>query len=154
MVELRVPRALYEAELASAFHRTETAVAAGESARSILEELTRRQPDNALVWSTLSRTYALLQRNEDAVKAGRHACELLPVAKEPTAGARPLNCLARTYAMVGEKDLAIEQLTAIVKRPMGFSYGELKLGPIWDPLRGDPRFERLVASLAPPELGD
>ncbi len=148
-MELRVPKAFYEAELAAAFHRPETAIAAAESARAILERLTRRQPDNALAWSTLGNTYALLGSKEDAVKAARHACELLPVTREPTAGTRPLRCLAGTYAMLGENDLALKQLAAIVQRPMGFSYGELKLHPVWDPLRGDPRFEQLVASLAP-----
>jgi hypothetical protein len=58
-------------------------------------------------------------------------------------------------AWVGEKDLACEQLAAAVSCPysgMDLSYGELKLMPWWDPLRGDPRFEKIVASLAPKNL--
>jgi len=52
---------------------------------------------------------------------------------------------------VGEIDLALEQLEAVTKIPGGPSYGELRLDPMWDPLRGDPRFEKIVASLAPKE---
>ena len=53
------------------------------------------------------------------------------------------------YAWTGEKDLALEQLATAAKIPVGVTYGELKLYPQWDALRGDPRFERIVASLAP-----
>jgi hypothetical protein len=52
-------------------------------------------------------------------------------------------------AWVGEKDLACEQLATAVRLPGVVSYGRLKLHPFWDPLRGDPRFERIVSSLAP-----
>jgi hypothetical protein len=48
------------------------------------------------------------------------------------------------YAWTGEKDLAIEQIAATLQVPDDLSYGELKLHPFWDPLRGDPRFEKLV----------
>ena len=52
-------------------------------------------------------------------------------------------------AWVGEKDLACKQVAIAVRPPSNVSYGELKLMPWWDPLRGDPRFEKIVASLAP-----
>jgi hypothetical protein len=51
--------------------------------------------------------------------------------------------------LVGDKDLAIEQLGAAVHVPGTLHYGNLKLQPFWDPLRGDPRFEKIVSSLAP-----
>jgi hypothetical protein len=58
--------------------------------------------------------------------------------------------LAVIYAWTGEKDRAIEQLAEAAKLPGGvISYGYLRLNPLWDPLRGDPRFEAIVASLAP-----
>src|SRR5207249_1850376 len=53
------------------------------------------------------------------------------------------------YAWTGEKDLALEQLNKVSKLPYAPSYGDLRLSPEWDPLRGDPRFEKIVASLAP-----
>jgi len=52
-------------------------------------------------------------------------------------------------AWVGEKDLALQQLKIATEIPGTLSYGQLKLHPFWDPLRGDPRFEKIVASLAP-----
>ena len=57
--------------------------------------------------------------------------------------------LAVIYAWIGEKDLAIEQLAIAARIPGFLSYGELRLHPRWDPLRGDPRFDKVVASLAP-----
>ena len=55
------------------------------------------------------------------------------------------------YAACGEKDAALKQLDRSAKLPVGITYGELKCNPEWDPLRGDPRFEKIVASLAPKE---
>jgi hypothetical protein len=60
-----------------------------------------------------------------------------------------MNYLAAIYAWCGDKDAALQQLEAAVKLPVGISYGELKQSPDWDTLRGDPRFEKLVTSLAP-----
>ena len=59
---------------------------------------------------------------------------------------------AMIAAWVGDKDLACEQLAIAVRPPSRINYGELKLLPFWDPLRGDPRFEKIVASLAPTQL--
>jgi hypothetical protein len=60
-----------------------------------------------------------------------------------------ISCLARIYALTGEKDLALEQLDTVSKIPCGPTYGELRLDSYWDALRGDPHFEKIVASLAP-----
>jgi hypothetical protein len=57
--------------------------------------------------------------------------------------------LAVIAAWVGDNDLACEQLATVVRPPSTVSYGKLKLLPFWDPLRGDSRFEKIVASLAP-----
>ena len=62
-----------------------------------------------------------------------------------------LTNLARIYALTGEKDLALEKLDIVSKLPFGPSYGQLRLDSEWDSLRGDPRFEKIVASLAPKE---
>jgi hypothetical protein len=84
---------------------------------------------------------------------GRRAIELMPVAKDALNGPDMIEYFAVVAAWVGEKDLAFEQLTAASRLPtftLG-TYGRLKLLPWWDPLRGDPRFEKIVASLAPKE---
>ena len=90
-----------------------------------------------------------LGRKEDALREGRRAIELLPVTKDSINGAHMIEHFAVIAAWVGEKDLACEQLAIATRVPGILSYGSLKLLPSWDPLRGDPRFEKIVASLAP-----
>jgi hypothetical protein len=92
---------------------------------------------------------AALGRKEEALREGRRAVELLPVEKDAINGPHMIEYFAMIAAWVGDKDLACEQLVTAVRRPSDFGYGELKLLPFWDPLRGDPRFEKIVASLAP-----
>ena len=123
--------------------------AAFTSARAIEEKIVRDQPDYAPAWSRLGLIDAGLGRKEDAIREGRRACELLPVAKDAMDGPSYIVNLATIYAWTGEKDLALGQLEIAAKIPAGVTYGELKLYPQWDSLRGDPRFDKIVASLAP-----
>jgi len=90
-----------------------------------------------------------LGRKEEALREGRRAVELLPIAKDYFNGMHMIEFFAITCAWAGEKDLAIQNLTTATQAPGSISYGQLKLHPYWDPLRGDPRFEKIVASLAP-----
>ena len=90
-----------------------------------------------------------LGRKKEALLEGRRAVELLPVEKDPINGIAMVKYLAMIAAWAGDKDLACEQLAIAVRPPSTISYGQLKLLPFWDPLRGDPRFEKIVASLAP-----
>jgi hypothetical protein len=73
----------------------------------------------------------------------------MPVAQNALDGPEMLYFFAIICAWTGERNLALEQLETLAKIPAGASYGDLRLDPNWDPLRGDPRFERIVASLAP-----
>ena len=73
----------------------------------------------------------------------------MPIAKDSTDGPQVAFNLALIYAWTGERDLAIEQLETVSKIQNGPTYGVLRLDPLWDSLRGDPRFEKIVASLAP-----
>jgi TolB-like protein/Tfp pilus assembly protein PilF len=91
-----------------------------------------------------------LGRKEDALREGRRAVELLPVKKDSMKGMAMVKYLAMIAAWVGDKDLACEQLASIIRRPSSPSYGQLKLLPFWDPLRGDPRFEKLVEEAKQP----
>jgi hypothetical protein len=75
----------------------------------------------------------------------------MPIAKDSLDGADVLYFYAVICAWTGEYDLAIEQLEILAKIPAGVTYGDIRLNPNWDPLRGDPRFEKIVASLAPKE---
>ena len=71
--------------------------------------------------------------------------------KDALVGPTMIKYLAMIAAWIGDKDLACEQLAIAVRPPSTISYGQLKLLPCWDPLRGDPRFEKIVASVAPKE---
>ena len=123
--------------------------AAFTAARAEQEQQVRAHPDDAGALSLLGSIDAALGRKEDALREGRRAVELLPVEKEPTDGKRMIVGLARIAAWVGDNDLACEQLAVAIRRPSELTYGQLKLYPWWDPLRGNPCFEKIVASLAP-----
>jgi hypothetical protein len=90
-----------------------------------------------------------LGHKAEAIAEGKRACELLPLSRDSWEGPDYVINLARIYDWLDEKDLALEQLSIAANNPAGISYGELKLDPTWDSLRRDPRFEKLVASLAP-----
>jgi serine/threonine protein kinase/tetratricopeptide (TPR) repeat protein len=123
--------------------------AAFTRAREEQENLVRQQPDYGPAVCVLGLIDAALGRKEDALREGRRAMELLPVAKDSINGGHVIEFFAITCAWVGEKDLAIEQLARVSRISGHITYGYLKLHPFWDPLRGDPRFEKIVASLAP-----
>jgi serine/threonine protein kinase/Tfp pilus assembly protein PilF len=143
------PREWFVGYAARLFDHPDDAQAGFLAARAILEKHLREQPDDALTWDLLGRIKAALGEKEEAIEAGQRACELLPLSKEPSWGLHPLRDLAVIYAWVGEKDLALQQLSLYTGQPAFVDYGELKLHPDWDPLRGDPRFEKIAASLAP-----
>jgi serine/threonine-protein kinase len=90
-----------------------------------------------------------LGRKDEALHEGRRAVALLPAEKDAINGPLMVAYLAMIAAWVGEKDLACEQLATVIQPPSSLSYGHLKLMPFWDPLRGDPRFDKIVASIAP-----
>jgi TolB-like protein/class 3 adenylate cyclase/Tfp pilus assembly protein PilF len=119
------------------------------TARAQQEELVRTQPDYAPALLALSMIDAGLGRKDDALREGRRAVELLPVERDAFGGTDMIQFFAVICAWTGEKDLALQQLTTVTQIPSTLTYGRLKLHPFWDPLRGDPRFEKIVASLAP-----
>jgi len=127
-----------------------TARAAFTKAREELEQTVRNQPNYAAALCALGVVDAALENKEDAIREGQRAVELMPVSKSAIDGPLLIEYLAVIYAWTGDKDRAIELLDKRVKLPGGYlSYGHLRLNPIWDPLRGDLRFEAIVASLAP-----
>jgi serine/threonine protein kinase/tetratricopeptide (TPR) repeat protein len=121
------------------------------AARSEEEKIVQAQPNYGPPLCVLGLIDAALGRKEDALREGRRAVELLPVEKDAINGARTIKYSAMIAAWAGDKDLACEQLAIAIHYPSSFSYGELRLLPFWDPLRGDSRFEEIVASLAPKE---
>ena len=119
------------------------------AARSEQEKIVQAQPDYGPPLCVLGLIDAALGRKEEALREGRRAVELLPVEKDAINGVRMIKYLAMIAAWSGDKNLACDQFTIALRYPSSPSYGELKLLPFWDPLRGDPRFEKIVASLAP-----
>lgn len=119
------------------------------AARDELDKVIREQPNYAEALCALGMADALLGHKEDAIREGRRAVELLPVTKDSIGGSLLIQNLALIYAWVGQKDLAFEQLALAARTPGHLSYGELRLHPRFDALRGDPRFDKIVASLAP-----
>ncbi len=131
---------------------TVAARAAFNAARAQQEEILRVQPDYALGLCVLGLIDAGLGRKDDALREGRRALELLPIDRDAFAAPDIMHLFSMICAWTGEKDLACEQLANAAQFPSYLlTYGRLRLLPFWDPLSGDPRFEKIVASLAPKE---
>jgi tetratricopeptide (TPR) repeat protein len=149
--DLFMPREWYGAIAASAFGDASTALASFTAARALVEEMLRSQPDYATGWSVVGLIDAHLGRKEDAVREGRQACQMLPLSTDAWRGPSLILNLAMIYTTIGDRDRAIEQLSIAAQVQNGVHYGELKLSPQWDALRANPRFDEIVASLAPKE---
>jgi TolB-like protein/Flp pilus assembly protein TadD len=126
-----------------------SARAAFMRARAQQEDEIRAHPDDAVLLAELGLIDAGLGRKEEALSEGRRAMELDPSVKDEFTESKI--CFAIICAWTGERELALRQLEAFIKTPGCYTYGNLRLSPMWDPLRGDPRFEKIVASLAPKE---
>jgi serine/threonine-protein kinase len=126
-----------------------SARAAFTVAREAQEKIVQAQPDYGPALCVLGLIDAALGRKEEALREGHRAVELVPAEKEAISAPLMIAYLAMIAAWAGDKDLACQQLAIAVRPPSTISYGQLKLLPFWDPLRGDPRFEKIVASLAP-----
>src|SRR5437763_1386024 len=124
--------------------------AAFTAAQKELEQTVRDQPSYPQGLCALGVVDALLGNKQDAIREGLRAVELLPVSKNSLEGPMLIQYLAVIYAWTGDNDRAIERLSEATRLPGShITYGDLHLNPLWDPLRGDSRFEAIVASLAP-----
>jgi serine/threonine protein kinase len=149
---ITIPHAYWEGVVARWQGDPAKAKAAFAAARKEVVKAMEKQPVFPPdVLSLLGTIDAGLGRKEEALQEGRRACQLIPISKDAYRGAGFAVNLVEIYTWTDEKDLAIEQIAALQHVPAAFSYGDLKLSPFWDPLRGDPRFEKIVASLAPKE---
>jgi len=123
-----------------------------EAARAQQEKIVQAQPDYGPALCVLGLIDAALGRKDLALDEGRRAIALTPVEKDVNNGSLVLQYFAITAAWAGDKEVALQQLEAGLRAPDAsamLSYGALKLLPFWDSLRGDPRFEKIVESLAP-----
>jgi serine/threonine protein kinase/Flp pilus assembly protein TadD len=142
-------RPFLEGVIARMANDSDKARAAFTAARAVQEKVVQTQPNYGPALCVLGLIDAALGRTEEALREGRRAVALLPVEQDAINGRRMICYLAMIAAWVGDKDLACEQLAIAIHPPAPVSYGQLKLFPFWDPLRGDPRFEKIVTSLAP-----
>jgi serine/threonine-protein kinase len=145
---VRFGRPFGEGLIARMINDQTKASAAFAAARVEQEKIVRAQPDDAPALCVLGLIDAALGRKGEALAEGRRAVELLPVEKDALLGSGMVFYFAMIAAWTGEKDLACEQLVK-ARGCRELSYGQLKLLPFWDPLRGEPCFEKIVASIAP-----
>jgi TolB-like protein/Tfp pilus assembly protein PilF len=148
---VRMPKSFCEGIAARARGDASAAESGFATARAEMARLVVEQPEYAEALSVLGMSDAALGDKANALQFSQRAVEVLPVTKDAMTGAEISRNLAITYAWAGEKDLALQQLEEVARIPGPTSYGQLRLHPWWDPLRGDPRFDKIVASLAPKE---
>jgi tetratricopeptide (TPR) repeat protein len=145
----KIPRGCVEIWIA----RLEGAIPPPQPKFTVLrDELNRKidkNPDDPELLSTLGLVDAALGRKEEAIQEAKHATEMLPISKDAELGPGLVTNLAIVYGWTSERALAFQELTLAVKTPNSLLYGELKLDPAWDTLRNDPRFDKLLAELAP-----
>jgi serine/threonine-protein kinase len=128
-----------------------SARAAFMRARSQQEEEIRGHPDDAVLLVDLGLIDAGLGRKEEALNEGWRAMELVSSVKNLPTEPYVRKSFAITCAWTGESELALRQLETLTKMPGSYTYGNFRLSPLWDLLRGNPRFEKIVAALAPKE---
>jgi tetratricopeptide (TPR) repeat protein len=125
------------------------ATAAFRECREILAQRLIEKPEHARTIAVLAQVDAGLGQKELAVREAQHAVDLMPISKDIYDGALVLEGLAQVYTWSGDRDRAIGLVQKLVTMPGYVNYVRLKLHPLWSPLRGDPRFEKIVSSLAP-----
>ena len=143
------PRPWYEAIIARAKGDHAAALNAFAAARKIFEARLTTKPEDPRTLAVLAQVDAGLGARELAIKEAQHAVDLMPVSRDVYDGALVLQGQAQVYVWTGEKDKALALLRILLGMPGYLTYGYLHVDPSWAPLRGDPRFEQFVASLAP-----
>ena len=135
--------------LARAQGDTTAAHKAFSIARAESEKIVREQPNFGEALSVLGLTEAVLGDKQKAIEHGERAVQLVPPSKDAVNGPLLIEYLSLIYSWTGQKDRALAELKRAATMPSPVNYGDLRLHPFWDELRGDPRFEQIVASMAP-----
>jgi TolB-like protein len=143
------PKSWYQAMVARAKGDSARATAAFRECREILAQRLTVKPEHARTLAVLAQVDAGLGQKDLAIREAQHAVDLMPISKDIYDGALVLEGLAQVYTWSGDRDRAIELVQKLLTMPGYINYVRLKLHPLWSPLRGDPRFEKIVNSLAP-----
>ena len=138
------PRELFDGAIYTFLNDKEKALSAFERARPIAEKALRESPDDASRHVTLGMILAGLGEKESAIAEGKRAVELLPESQDAFDGPKMTVALAQICAWTGESDQALQLLDRSLSTPNGVTVSFLRLDPMWDPLRSDPRFEVLI----------
>jgi TolB-like protein/Flp pilus assembly protein TadD len=138
------PRELFEGAIYTFLNDKKKALSAFERARPIAEKALRESPDDASRHVTLGMILAGLGAKESAIAEGKRAVELLPESQDALDGPKTTVALAQIYAWTGESDQALQLLDRSLSTPNGVTLPFLRLDPMWDPLRSDPRFQALI----------
>ncbi|MDX5585269.1 MAG: tetratricopeptide repeat protein [Aureibaculum sp.] len=138
------PKYIYYALTYDLLGETEKAQQYFNLSKSLIEESVLNDPDDPRLYSALGICYAGLNQKQMAIQYGKRGVELLPVNKEAWKGVYRLGELARIYVMVGEYELALEQLDYLLSIPGILSAKLLQLDPIWKPLWDKPGFIQLI----------
>ncbi|PYK63985.1 MAG: hypothetical protein DME50_16025, partial [Verrucomicrobia bacterium] len=131
-----------------------TAQDSWRQARSELEPFLKEQPENSPLIGDLALINMGLGDKATALALADRASATVPIEKDAVSGSRPIEILARVAARMGEPDRAIAALQKLLSIPCYGALAEnapltsalLRLDPMFDPLRGDPRFEKLAHS--------
>jgi len=138
------PKAFVEGTLYTQLGDKVNAHSAFESARVVAERLVRESPEDAARHAMLGQILAGLGQKEAAIAEGKRAVELRPESQDAFDGPDVTAALAQIYAWTGERDQAFSLLNHLLATPSGITVPILKLDPVWDPLRKDPRFQALI----------
>ncbi|HEY2626203.1 MAG TPA: tetratricopeptide repeat protein [Candidatus Udaeobacter sp.] len=125
-------------------HDENGARAAFLKAKSATEEQLKRSPDAAEMHIQLAKVLAYLGENDSALAEAQHATELAPESKDAFGGPEITSGVAEVHAILGDNGRAIEILDGLLSRPSGITVQDLKVNPVWDSLRNDPRFQVLI----------
>jgi TolB-like protein/Tfp pilus assembly protein PilF len=143
------PKAWFEAIVAQERGDSAQALNALRSTRAVLAQRLIIKPDHARTIAVLAQVDARLGQKDLALQEAKHAIDLMPISKDIYDGGLVLEGLAQVYTWSDEHDRAIDLLQKLVAMPSYINYARLKFHPLWKPLRGNPRFEAIVESLAP-----
>jgi TolB-like protein/Flp pilus assembly protein TadD len=138
------PREFFEGVIYTFLNDKEKARSAFERARPIAEKAVRESPDNAFRHALLGQILAGLGKKEAAIAEGKRAVDLLPESQDALSGPKATLELAKIYTWTSETDRALQILEHSLSTPSGITVPLLKLDPVWDPLRGHPRFQALI----------
>ena len=123
-----------------------------EEARALLEpRLAERAPEDRTSLSESAWVYVCLGRNADALRLAREAAESMPIKKDAILGVNFLVGLAQIEAHTGQSEQAVKLLRQLLTIPAGeyISVARLKIDPVWDPIRNDPGFQKLLSEPEP-----